>query len=54
MRIDQVAKYFEELKPKPSRSSDHLYEKIWKPEDYPEHPHPIAAEVKPEEEKKKE
>lgn len=54
MRIDQVAKYFEELKPKPSRSSDHLYEKIWKPEDYPEHPHPVAAEVKPEEEKKQE
>ena len=56
MRIDQVAKYFEELKPKPSRSSDHLYNKIWKPEDYPivEHPQPVAAEAKPAEEKKQE
>ena len=56
MRIDQVAKYFEDLKPKPSRSSDHLYEKIWKPEDYPvvENPQPVAAEAKPAEEKKQE
>ena len=35
MRIDQVAKYFEDLNPKPSRSNDVLYSKIWKPENYP-------------------
>ena len=51
MRIDQVAKYFEDLKPKPSRSSDNLYQKIWNPEDYPiiEHPEKVA-EAKPAEE----
>lgn len=55
MRIDQVEKYFEDLKPKPSRSADNLYQKIWRPEDYPivDHPKPVA-EAKPAEEEKKE
>ena len=35
MRVDELAKYFENLTPKPSRSHDHLYSQMWKPEDYP-------------------
>ena len=38
MRVDVVAKYFEDLTPKPSRSHDHLYSQMWKPEDYPVQP----------------
>jgi threonyl-tRNA synthetase len=39
MRVDAVARFFESLSPKPSRSHDNLYSKIWSPEDYPEHAH---------------
>ena len=35
MRVDALAKFFEDLTPKPSRSHDHLYSQMWKPEDYP-------------------
>jgi len=35
MRIDHLAQYFNDMTPKPSRSHDNLYQKIWKPEDYP-------------------
>jgi len=38
MRIDELVKYFNSLSPKPSRSHDHLYEKCWRPEDYPIQP----------------
>jgi hypothetical protein len=35
MRVDALAKYLEDLSPKPSRSHDHLYSQVWKAEDYP-------------------
>jgi threonyl-tRNA synthetase len=35
MRVDDLAKYLENLTPKPSRSHDNLYSKIWTPEEYP-------------------
>lgn len=48
MRIDEVAKHFENLMPKKSHSFENLYSKVWRPEDYP------AEEKKQEEEPKKE
>lgn len=52
-RVDALAKYFEDLSPKPSRSHDHLYSQVWKAEDYPAHVHGegcdhSAQEKKPE------
>ena len=57
MRVDVLAKYFEDLTPKPSKSHDHLYQKIWSPTDYPEisaahqHSEECSHDKKPEEEK---
>lgn len=50
MRIDQVAKFFEDQSPKPSRSHDALYSQVWRPEDYPIQP---ATSEQPKEESKK-
>ena len=54
MRIDKVVHYFQDLSPKPSRSHEVLYSKIWRPQDYPivEHQAQPVVEAKPEEEKK--
>lgn len=56
MRVDALAKYFDDLTPKPSKSHDHLYNQIWNPADYPvaaahEHSEASSHEKKPEEEK---
>ncbi len=37
MRVDAVARYFESLSPKPSKSFEKLYSQVWNPENYPEH-----------------
>ena len=34
-RIDELVEFFHEQTPKPSRSHDRLYQKMWRPEDYP-------------------
>mgnify|MGYP006967607170 CR=1 FL=1 len=52
MRVDQVAKFFEGLSPKPSRAHDNLYTKVWSPEDYPVVAHDHSAECKHGEEQK--
>ena len=54
MRVDALAKYFEDLTPKPSRSHDHLYSQVWKAEDYPIHYHEEHKEGDHSQEKKPE
>jgi threonyl-tRNA synthetase len=51
MRVDALAKYFEGLNPKPSRSHENLYAQMWKAEDYPGQGHKegeVAEEKKEE------
>jgi len=45
MRVDDLVKFFNDQTPKPSRSHDKLYNKIWSPEDYPRQA--AAAEAQP-------
>ena len=52
MRVDALAKYFEGLNPKPSRSHENLYSQMWKPEDYPEHSQKVVAEEHKKDEEK--
>ena len=54
-RIDDLVAYFKGLEPKPSRSHDNLYSKMWDPKDFPIKPKAEAVpESKPEEQKKEE
>ena len=46
MRVDELAHYFNGLTPKPSKSHEILYDKVWKAEDFPcHHSEPEAAPV---------
>ena len=47
MRIDDLVKFFNDLTPKPSRSHDKLYAKVWNPADYPVQPPKQAAAEEP-------
>lgn len=50
-RIDDLVTFFNDLTPKPSRSHDKLYQKVWDPKNFPRQ---AAAEAKPAAEEKKE
>jgi threonyl-tRNA synthetase len=54
-RIDDLVTYFKSLEPKPSRSHDNLYSKVWNPADFPAKIEGgAAAEEKPAESKPEE
>jgi hypothetical protein len=58
MKVDDLVKFFLDQNPKPSRSHDKLYKKMWNPADFPaaaatpkQKPEGVADEAKPEEKK---
>ena len=50
-RVDETAEFFRSLMPQRSKHFDNLYNKAWKPEDYPVVPQDQMQQAKKEEEK---